>query len=382
MDHVPGLRLDAVLVHEGPLGGVARPVTVDAPAFAAMRAPVVGADLVASGARHDPRQAGRRVQGAPLKSRGAAFTDRVKAELARHRAPRACCRRAELASILRSAGTFHIVGGERFALEVDVPDAGLARKVYSGLAADFARPAEIRILEPGRGRPRQRFLIRVRGRRAAAPFIDAGVLDGSGTVPVRACPRSWCRGGAARAPTSAARSSLTVRCPSRGRRVQFEIRTPDRATANGVRGLAERVGRRRPRPRAPRCPCPLRSRRAPPSAGCSPRWARTTGTSSGRTAPSGRPSAAKRTGSRTATKPTPAARRAPRWSSGSGPSKRSLGSASDGLPQALREVAHLRLAHPDATLEELGRLCRPPVTKPAVADRLRRLERLAEERAG
>jgi len=54
MDHVPGLRLDAVLVHEGPLGGVARPVTVDASALAAMRAPVVGADLVASGARHDP----------------------------------------------------------------------------------------------------------------------------------------------------------------------------------------------------------------------------------------------------------------------------------------------------------------------------------------
>jgi uncharacterized cofD-like protein len=54
MDHVPGLRLDAVLVHDGPLGGVARPVTVDASALAAMRAPVVGADLVASGARHDP----------------------------------------------------------------------------------------------------------------------------------------------------------------------------------------------------------------------------------------------------------------------------------------------------------------------------------------
>lgn len=54
LDHVPGLRLDAVLVHEGPLGGVARPVDVDAAALAAMRAPVVGGDLVASGARHDP----------------------------------------------------------------------------------------------------------------------------------------------------------------------------------------------------------------------------------------------------------------------------------------------------------------------------------------
>ena len=54
IDHVPGLRLDAVLVHEGPLSGVSRPVAVDPAALAAMRAPSVGADLVASGARHDP----------------------------------------------------------------------------------------------------------------------------------------------------------------------------------------------------------------------------------------------------------------------------------------------------------------------------------------
>ena len=53
-DHVPGLRLDAVLVHEGPLGGVARPVDVDDEALAALRAPALAADLVASGARHDP----------------------------------------------------------------------------------------------------------------------------------------------------------------------------------------------------------------------------------------------------------------------------------------------------------------------------------------
>ncbi|MFY9588825.1 MAG: helix-turn-helix domain-containing protein, partial [Actinomycetota bacterium] len=53
-----------------------------------------------------------------------------------------------------------------------------------------------------------------------------------------------------------------------------------------------------------------------------------------------------------------------------------------GLLPALLEVAKLRLANPDASLEELGRLCRPPITKPAVADRLRRLGRLTEQRAG
>jgi DNA-binding protein WhiA len=47
------------------------------------------------------------------------------------------------------------------------------------------------------------------------------------------------------------------------------------------------------------------------------------------------------------------------------------------LPQALREVAELRRTHPEASLEELGRLCSPPVTKAAVADRLRRIARAA-----
>ena len=54
LDHVPGLRLDAVLVHDGPLAGVARPVVVDEEALAQLRAPLVRADLTAGGARHDP----------------------------------------------------------------------------------------------------------------------------------------------------------------------------------------------------------------------------------------------------------------------------------------------------------------------------------------
>jgi uncharacterized cofD-like protein len=54
VEHIPGLRLDAVLVHEGPLPGVARPLVIDAIALGSLRAPVVRADLIASAARHDP----------------------------------------------------------------------------------------------------------------------------------------------------------------------------------------------------------------------------------------------------------------------------------------------------------------------------------------
>jgi len=54
LDHVPGLRLDAVLAHDGPAHGVARPVYVDETALADLRAPLVRAELVATAARHDP----------------------------------------------------------------------------------------------------------------------------------------------------------------------------------------------------------------------------------------------------------------------------------------------------------------------------------------
>lgn len=51
----------------------------------------------------------------------------------------------------------------------------------------------------------------------------------------------------------------------------------------------------------------------------------------------------------------------------------------DALPPALREIAYLRLEHPDVSLRELGELADPPLSKSAVYHRIRRLEELAEE---
>lgn len=49
------------------------------------------------------------------------------------------------------------------------------------------------------------------------------------------------------------------------------------------------------------------------------------------------------------------------------------------LPPALAETARLRLAHPEMSLEELGRLCDPPVGKSGVNHRLRKLEEMARD---
>ncbi|NMM99789.1 transcriptional regulator [Bifidobacterium sp. DSM 109958] len=49
----------------------------------------------------------------------------------------------------------------------------------------------------------------------------------------------------------------------------------------------------------------------------------------------------------------------------------------DDVPENLRAAGQLRLDHRDASLEELGRLADPPVTKDAIAGRIRRLLLLA-----
>jgi WhiA C-terminal HTH domain/WhiA LAGLIDADG-like domain len=52
------------------------------------------------------------------------------------------------------------------------------------------------------------------------------------------------------------------------------------------------------------------------------------------------------------------------------------------LSPALREVAELRLKHPDESLSELGRRCTPPIGKPTVSSRLGALTRLADRLRG
>ena len=61
--------------------------------------------------------------------------------------------------------------------------------------------------------------------------------------------------------------------------------------------------------------------------------------------------------------------------------ERALEILGDDLPEHLAEAGRLRLEHKQASLEELGQLAVPPMTKDAVAGRIRRLLALADKRA-
>ncbi|WP_417562767.1 DNA-binding protein WhiA [Microbacterium sp.] len=61
--------------------------------------------------------------------------------------------------------------------------------------------------------------------------------------------------------------------------------------------------------------------------------------------------------------------------------ERALEILGDDLPAHLEEAGRLRLAHRDASLDELGHHADPPLTKDAVAGRIRRLLAMADKKA-
>lgn len=61
--------------------------------------------------------------------------------------------------------------------------------------------------------------------------------------------------------------------------------------------------------------------------------------------------------------------------------ERALQILGDEVPEHLREAGELRLAHRDASLDELGHHADPPLTKDAVAGRIRRLLAMADKKA-
>ena len=58
-----------------------------------------------------------------------------------------------------------------------------------------------------------------------------------------------------------------------------------------------------------------------------------------------------------------------------------MGLLQAGAPEHLLAAGRLRLEHPQASLEELGAFADPPMTKDAVAGRLRRLLAVADRHA-
>jgi len=297
----------------------------------------------------------------------------VRDELVRVRASKPCDRRAELAGLLRSAGTFHVLGGGRFALEAVSEHAGVARRLYAALGEALGARAELRLLEPGRGHPHSRYAVRADGV-SLQRLVEAGILDERGApgarIPRRLVSRRCCTGAYLRG-AFLARGS--VNSPRGG--AHLEIRSTDQESAHNLAELLERLEvRARVREHhgwAVYCKDVAGIGTTLAAMGAHDAYLeweagavwKSVHVEAGRLANADAGNAGR------------LARAAVTQLIAIHVLEERAGLET--LSPALREIAELRRANPEASLEELGHLCDPAVTKSAAADRLRRLVREA-----
>lgn len=299
-------------------------------------------------------------------------TSVVRDELVRVRATRACDRRAELAGLLRAAGALHLAGGGRFSLEASTESAGVARRLYEALAEALGARGELRLLEPGRGHPKQRYAV-VGSGLSLQRLVEAGILDEQGApgqrLPRRLVAKRCCAGAYLRGVFLVRGSVGDPRGPA-----HLEIRTDDEPAATEIASLIEQV-EARARVRAHRGGWAAYVKdvasigtvlAAMGAHDAYMAW------EDGAVWKSVHVEAA-----RLANADAANARRLARAAAAQLDAIEQIGDLSK-LPRALREAAELRRAHPEASIDELARLAQPVVSKGAMAGRLSRLVALAE----
>jgi DNA-binding protein WhiA len=325
----------------------------------------------------------------------AAMTPTVKDELSRLPTGKACCRRAEMAVILRFAGGLHLANG-RVVVEAELDTGSVARRLRQEIAEVFGHPSEIAMLAAGGLRRSARWLIRVdRGGEALARAT--GLIDQRGR-PVRGLPPMIVTGGLCDAAAAwrgafLAHGSLT----EPGRSSSLEITSPGPEAALALVGAARRLGIQAKSKQvrgvdrvvirdAEAIGAMLTHMGAHDSvlAWEERRMRREVRATANRLA--NFDDANLRRSARAAV--AAGARVSAAMDILSGPASNAAPSSNgdaahvEAAPEHLLAAGELRLKHPQASLEELGALADPPMTKDAVAGRIRRLLALADKRAG
>src|SRR3954468_11341081 len=306
-----------------------------------------------------------------------AMTPAVKDELAGLSVTKPCCRKAEVASLLRFAGGLHIVAG-RLVIEAELDTGATARRLRKDIAEVYGHASDLSVLAPGGLRKGNRYVVRV-VKDGEALARQTGLVDGRGR-PVRGLPpqvvsAAICDAEAAWRGAFLAHGSLT----EPGRSSSLEISCPGPEAALALVGAARRLGvsskAREVRGvdrvvvRDGDAISVLLTRLGAHDSVLA--WEERRGRREVRA-----------TANRLANFDDATLRRSARAAVAAGARvARAMEILGDDIPDHLRVAGELRLAHKQASLEELGTLADPPMTKDAVAGRTRRLLALADKRA-
>lgn len=307
----------------------------------------------------------------------AAMTATVKDELSRLPVTKPCDRAAELSTLLRFAGGLHLVGG-RVVVEAELDTGAAARRLRAEIAALYGHEAEMSVLAPGGLRRGSRYVVRVsQGGEALAR--RTGLIDARGR-PVRGLPPAVVAGGLCDAAAAwrgafLAHGSLT----EPGRSSALEVTAPGPEAALALVGAARRLGVVA-RARDVRSVDRVVIRDGDGIAILLTRMGAHNSLLTWEDRRLRREVRA--SANRLANFDDANLRRSARAAVASGARvKAALDILGGQAPEHLLDAGTLRLAHPQASLEELGALADPPLTKDAIAGRIRRLLALADKTA-
>ncbi|KWW99898.1 sporulation protein [Carbonactinospora thermoautotrophica] len=306
-----------------------------------------------------------------------AMTAAVKDELARLPITKTCCRKAEVSAILRFAGGLHIVGG-RIVVEAELDTGAAARRLRRDIAEIYGHTSDIAILAPSGIRKGTRYVVRV-AREGESLAHQTGLLDGRGR-PIRGLPPQVVSGGTCDAEAAwrgafLAHGSLT----EPGRSSSLEITCPGPEAALALVGAARRLGIQA-KAREVRGVDRVVVRDGDAIGALLTRLGAHESVLAWEERRMRREVRA--TANRLANFDDANLRRSARAAVAAGARvQRALEILGDDVPPHLAAAGRLRLEHKQASLEELGQLAEPPLTKDAIAGRIRRLLAMADKRA-
>ena len=306
-----------------------------------------------------------------------ALTAQVKDELASLTVDRTSWRKAEVSAMLRFAGGLHIISG-RIVIEAELDTGAAARRLRQFISQVYGHTSDVVVVSGGGLRRGTRYVVRV-VKDGESLARQTGLLDNRGR-PVRGLPSQVVSGGLGEAEAAwrgafLAHGSLT----EPGRSAALEVTCPGPEAALALVGAARRLG------------IPAKAREV---RGVDRVVIRDGDAIGAMLIRLGAHDAVmvweerrmrrevRGTANRLANFDDANLRRSARAAVAAGVRvDRAFEILGDEVPDHLREAGRLRLEHKQASLEELGQLADPPLTKDAVAGRIRRLLATADKRA-
>ncbi|UCR89724.1 DNA-binding protein WhiA [Mycetocola spongiae] len=305
-----------------------------------------------------------------------ALTDEVKKELTSVVSTKTTVRAAELTSILRFSGGLHLIN-QRLAIEAEVDTPELVRRVRKDLAELYGIRSEAGRIAPSGSRRAEYFLVRVLDGETLAR--QTGLMD-QRRRPIRGLPNKLTTGGREELAgiwrgAFLARGTLT----DPGRSAALEITCPTNESAMALVGAAGRLG----------IPAKAREVRGihrvvirdgeaigamlvqMGAAGTVAEWEALRQRREVRATANRLVNFDDANLRRSAQAAVAACARV----------ERAMEILGEDIPDHLKYAGQLRLAHREASLDELGHQAEPPMTKDAIAGRIRRLLAMADKRA-